>query len=385
MPPKRKASRQLARQTGRSVRNYFSPRNLARAAVGAATSYVADRAYNAASQYAGRTARNVAKRAGFGGARIRGSGFRTKRVRVQDTGEGGHVTYSKYSHYAKTPRFMSYKSIVKTLTQPKYLYGDKAAEVKGDYNVSAIDTVLYLYNAKDIKTLVETADSTSSGAHPTPRRQARVYVENVSGSLTISNATNIVTFVTIYTLRKRNPSSLTADVSHTLTPNVLWDQGTEQIVGDTGSQFARIGMKPNYSHQFRKHWEIVGRNYVTLHSGSIHKHSFYVRVNKVCTFETIDQSATPTDTLPVAGWTYAFMIVGSGQPGTDEVTPSIIGTAITNMLITMNWCYKWRHYAANDESIAVVPATALGTITDMFTIDEGTDKQEIINVGTQAV
>lgn len=301
-----------------------------------------------------------------------------------DPGHTGVVTKTSYSKKNKMNVKMSKsKTVLKSLTQPFRYYIDNKSEIKGGYNVQALGTLLYLFPTSELRLIQEAQYPTGDGVHPQPSAQSRILLESVTGTLTLTNLVNGVTFLTLYTLRSKAPQAM-GDSTSDLSPESLWDTGTEQMTAAAGTDTTRIGWKPSYSSRFNDYWKIVQTNKIVLHSAAIHQHSFNIKCNKIMDWNKllfgVDGSLTQ-----FPGLSYAFLAVASGQPGVDTANNALIGTMITDIVTTSEYVYKYRTYLVDQKQAKFKP-TALDGITDMEKIDEDSGLAAVIQcAGTQAV
>lgn len=311
------------------------------------------------------------------------SQFRTKRVKPWvDKGGGGEVSGSRFTHKNKMPRFMSYSGVIKSLTQSSSYWQEKKLEIQGSYNNNAKATALYLWPTTDLAFMIDKYFPSADVAQPQPTSNSRVLLEHVSGMMTIQNATNVMSFVTIYTLQSKS-SHISKDSTANLSPENLWDLGTEQQVGAVSDITLYPGWKPNNTSKFNQYWKIVGRDRVRLHSGASHEHKFFIQLNKIITYNGIITGEIGTGTA-LPGYTYAFFIVANGQLGVDSIAKDQMGSAITDLLTWSVFKYKFRGYTA-DTRVSYFGSRVPTSIADLYVINEDDGNAEVMQSAGQAV
>lgn len=191
---------------------------------------------------------------------------------------------------------------------------------------------------------------------PAQNNTVRQLIGNIWGNISFSNACPGIQYVTIYDYHcKRDVYDFNLNLNEDglLDPAIsAWEAGVRNQEGASTTvqiPFSQdvLGARPTDSALFKQHYEIDKVTEVVLGPGDVHKHSFFVGVNKLMPIrpEGLQAVATKYD---IGGFGRGIIVVSRGQPAAEvnqvtgfPVSNSKVSTMSPDLLIIkeLNWTY----------------------------------------------
>lgn len=239
------------------------------------------------------------------------------------TASGGQGTFSKFSSVRRpTPQVRTMKRvgapnhyITNNAQQILISEGFQDAQV---FNIQSQQDLLRMY-------------TNVVGNTTTPPQYAfnnkRFVLESSHTEYMLTNSSLATAYVDIYDIvRKRDTSNNNATVD----PRSAWLVGTtyEQNPSNPFSPMNVINSVPTDSQIFRDFFKVVKRTHVSLGTGATHKHSVYLKPNKLVDGGILTQ--TDGDEAGIAMYT---MIVAYGQPASAVAET---GTSVTTAKLAID-------------------------------------------------